>query len=750
MSLFRRPAPSRRFLASAVASLLLGGAFSAVVTSPAQGADDVTLNLIGINDFHGRIDANTVKFAGTVEQLRQNGGSANSLLISAGDNVSASLFASAVQNDSPTIDVLNALQLDASAAGNHEFDKGKDDLLGRLTDEADFPWLAANVFDSTGNPILPKSASFTVDGIDIAVVGAVTAETPSLVSPAGIAGLTFEDPTDSINNTVAELEALADPPDVIVASIHEGAPDGTQTYAENVGHSAVFKKIVEQTDPDVDAIFMGHTHQAYAYDAPIPGETGKTRPVLQTGNYGTNVGQIKLTVDGVTGDVKSYTKQNIARTATADGDLTTSFPRVAQVKTIVDNALAFAATVGNQPKGSQTADITRAFVGTTEDRASESTIGNLVADALLSKVSDTPSGADIGVVNPGGLRADLTYAGTGGTNTDGVITYAEANAVLPFVNQVNRVTMTGATFKKILEQQWQRDRAGNIPSRPYLQLGLSKNVNYTFDESRPEGDRIMKVKVNGETLDPAGSYRVATFSFLATGGDNFRAFTEGASVDTGLVDYEAWIGYLENHSPVTPDFARRSLAVTGLSNSYQAGGAVSFTLPKLNLTSLNSPANTAVAATLTYGSGKTADLGDFTVTGGSANINFDLPAGVVGSATVEINASPSNTRASIPLTISKAPTTTTVKLTPRKVVINRTKIKVAFTIKATGFTVADGRVQVMDGNEVIGVSTVKNGKATVRLTPFTSLGSKTLTARYLGNDLADPSLTEFHLNVVRK
>ena len=748
--LFHCPQASRRIIVSAVASIVLGGALSAVATSPAQGADDVTLNLIGINDFHGRIDANTVKFAGTVEQLRQDGGSDNSLLISAGDNVSASLFASAVQNDTPTIDVLNALQLDTSAAGNHEFDKGKDDLLGRLTDEADFPWLAANIFDAQGDPILPKSATFTVDGLDVAVVGAITEETPTLVSPAGIAGLTFTDPTDAINDTVAELEALADPPDVIVASLHEGAPDGTQTYAENVEHSTTFKKIVEQTDSDVDAIFMGHTHQAYAYDAPIPGETGKTRPVLQTGSYGANVGQIKLTVDAATGDVQSYAQQNIARTTTADGGLTSAFPRVAQVKTIVDNALAFAATIGDQPKGTQTADITRAFVGTSEDRASESTIGNLVADALLSKVGETPSGADIGVVNPGGLRADLTYAGTGGTNTDGVITYAEANSVLPFVNQVNRVTVTGATFKKILEQQWQRDAAGNIPSRPYLQLGLSKNVNYTFDDTRPEGERITHVTVNGQTLDPAGSYKVATFSFLATGGDNFRAFTEGNSVDTGLVDYEAWIGYLETNSPVSPDFARRSLAVTGLADSYQAGDAVSFTLPKLNLTSLNSPANTSVAATLKYGSGQTADLGDFTVTDASATINFDLPAGVVGSATVEINASPSNTRASIPITISKAPTVTTVKLTPRKVVINRTKVKVAFTIKAMGFTVADGRVQVMDGSDVVGVGTIRHGKATVRLTPFSSVGSKTLTARYLGNDLAAPSLSEFRLNVVRK
>ena len=126
---------SRRLFATATAATLLAAPLLA--TTPADAADDVTLNLIGINDFHGRIDANTVKFAGTVEQLRQDGGDANSLLVSAGDNVGASLFASAVQGDIPTIDVLNDLELDASAVGNHEFDKGYDDLVNRLMPAAD-------------------------------------------------------------------------------------------------------------------------------------------------------------------------------------------------------------------------------------------------------------------------------------------------------------------------------------------------------------------------------------------------------------------------------------------------------------------------------------------------------------------------------------------------------------------------------------------------------------------------------------
>ncbi len=736
---------SRRLVGAATA-VLIGAPLVAI--TPAQAADEVTLNLIGINDFHGRIDANTVKFAGTVEQVRQSGGDASSLLISAGDNVSASLFASAVQDDIPTIDVLNALDLNASAAGNHEFDKGAADLTGRLSDAADFPFLAANVFKADSSPLLDSYEMFTIEGVDVAVVGAVTQETPSLVSPSGIQGLTFADPTDSINDTVDELEALADPPDVIVASIHEGAPDGTKTLDQNAAASPAFKKIVEQTDPEVDAIFMGHTHQAYAYDAPIPGEPGKTRPVLQTGNYGSNVGNIKLTFDKDTGAVTSYSKANIARTTTADGDLVSSFPRVAAVKPIVDAAIAYADTIGKEPVGKQTADISRALNAGVEDRGGESTLGNLVGDALLAKVKDTPAGADIGVTNPGGLRTDLLYAGTGGTNTDGVITYAEANSVLPFANTLATVTLSGASFKKLLEQQWQRNADGTVPSRAYLQLGLSKNVHYTFDPTLPEGSRITSVTVSGEALDPAKSYKVAVPSFLATGGDNFRAFTEGTSVDTGLLDYEAWIDYLKDNAPVSPDFARRAVQVEGLQDSYGVGDTVTFSLPKLDLTSLGSPKNTTVKVTLHSGGNET-DLGDFPVTDGAASPTVTLPSGVSGTARFRIDATPSGTSALLPAFEIEKPAAKVEAATPPILPEGSWTVVAAKVSGDTGRPT--GLVTVSEGNKVLGKAQLWRG-ATLVLTDARSLGpgKHTLTVSYGGDDVYGAATDEVTVTVIKK
>ncbi len=739
---------TRRFATIVAGSVI---AASALVASPAHAADDVTLNLIGINDFHGRIDANTVKFAGTVEQIRQEGGADNSLLISAGDNVGASLFASSVQQDIPTIDVLNALALDASAAGNHEFDKGADDLTGRLSDAADFPFLAANVFQADGSRLLDPYTIVEIDGVSVAVVGALTEETPSLVTPTGIAGLTFTDPTDAINDAVGELEALPAPPDVIVASIHEGAPDGARSFAESMAQSAVFAKIAQQTDAEVDAIFMGHTHQKYTYDAPIPGEPDRTRPIIQTGSYGANVGNISLTVDGDTGDVQSYTQRNVARTTAADGTLTAMFARVAQVKTIVDDALAFAAERGNQPVAEQTADITTAFVGGgRDDRSKESTLGNRVADAQLAGVADTPAGADLSVVNPGGLRSDLLFAGTGGTNTDGVITFAEANSVLPFTNNLSSVALTGAQLKKIFEQQWQRDANGNVPTRPYQQLGTSSNVAYTFDPTRTEGDRITSLRVDGADVDPTATYKVAVPAFLAAGGDNFRAFTEGTAVDTGLLDYEVWIDYLDANSPVSPDFARHAVQVEGLQDSYDEADEVSLSLPQLDLTSLGSPKNSSVAVSLMQGDTET-DLGEFPVTDGAASPTFTLPAGVSGPARIKIVASPSGTTALLPtVDIVRAKPSATIKVSgPSTVKEGR---DLGLVVKVGGSEgKASGTVDVTSNGVDLGHSTLRKGHARVIVdTSSLSPGRHTLTVTYSGNDDYASGETTVEITVTAK
>jgi 5'-nucleotidase len=638
-----------------------------------------SINLLNINDFHGRIDANTVKFAGTVEKLRAEAGAANTLFLSDGDNIGASLFASSSQQDQPTIDVLNALELQASAVGNHEFDQGFADLTGRVSTEADWDYLGANVYlAGTETPALQEYEVFTVNGVRVAVIGAVTVETPTLVTPAGIASVTFGDPVAAVNRVAAEITS-GDLADVIVAEYHEGAgagtPDGA-TLAQELAKESAFTRIVTTTTADVDAIFTGHTHKQYAWDAPVPGVAGATRPVLQTGSYGEFIGQITLSVDQASGDVVAYTAKNVARLTTADADLTAAYPRVATVKTIVDSALARAAIIGNRPIGSVTTDITTAYVGTArDDRASESTLGNLVADSLVASLSDPAlGGAEIGVVNPGGLRADLTYAGSSVGEGDGVVTYAEANAVLPFVNNLGTTTLTGAQFKTVLEQQWQTDAAGKVPSRPFLNLGLSDNVSYTYDASRAQNDRITSITIDGAPIDLARGYRVGTFSFLLTGGDNFREFSNGTQTrDSGLVDRDAWIEYITTTSPLSPSFARRGVAVSGTpTGTLEIGATATLTLSKLDLTSLGSPANTEVSVSFL---GSAAAPTVSTVSAGSSTVTFTVPRDAPAASTLQIVAKESGTTVRLPVSVTAAavapavpPTPTTPGATPRPTV----------------------------------------------------------------------------------
>ena len=669
---FHRTKKSKLCIAGFVGLALVAAPLT-TATATAAG-ETVDINLLNINDFHGRIDANTVKFAGTIESLRATAGAENTLFLSDGDNIGASLFASSSQDDQPTIDVLNTLDLKSSAVGNHEFDRGFDDLTGRVDDAANFSYLGANVYEKgTETPALQEYDIFEVAGVRVAVIGAVTEETPTLVSPGGVATLDFGNPVEAVNRVVAELKE-DDLADVFVAEYHEGAsagtPDGATLEEELELTDSAFAEIVTETSADVDAIFTGHTHKQYAWDAPVPGVSGATRPVLQTGNYGENIGQIVLTVDVDTDEVTTYTAKNVARVTTADSALVEAYPAVAEVKTIVDAALAEAAVIGNKPIGEVTKDITTAFGGgtrgedgiytggTRDDRANESTLGNLVADSILDSLAPANlGGADIAVVNAGGLRQELLYAGSSVGEGNGVVTYAEANAVLPFVNNLWTTSLTGAQFKTALEQQWQLDANGNVPSRPILNLAVSKNVSFTYDASLAQGNRITSIFVNGEPIDPAKTYRIGSFNFLLQGGDNFRVFAQGTNTrDSGLIDRDAWISYLTKNSPLTPSYARRGVAVTGAPTSaLDAGFSGTVSLSKLDLTSLGSPANTTVSA---YFEGSDAPAVKSKVTNGAATATYVVPRGLDENATLIVRANASGTIVRIPVTVNPDPVIT--------------------------------------------------------------------------------------------
>lgn len=637
------------------------------VTKAAAAAGQLTL--LNLNDFHGRIapeSPNTVAVFGTIEQLREQAGEDNTLFLSAGDNIGASLFASSIQADAPTIDVLNAAELAASAVGNHEFDRGFADLTGRVDDRADWTYLGANVYrKGTTTPALPEYATFEKAGRTVAVIGAVTSETRSLVSPDGIAELDFGDPVAAVNRVAQRLSDGDDAngeADVIIAEYHEGAVEGEPggTLADEVSKGGMFAKIVNQTSAEVAAIFTAHTHQAYAWDGPIPGVPGRTRPILQSESYGSLVGQVTLRFDEA-GAVVSYKAQNMEITETPNEELINTYPRVKEISEIVTAALDEADELGSEVIGETTAPITRATIATddgpVEDRAAESTISNLVANMLREQLSDPQrGGAQIGVQNSGGNRADLD---------EGDITYSEAAAVLPFANTLVTADFTGAQFKTLLEQQWQTNADGSpfTGTRPYLQLGLSDNVSYTYDWTSPQGERITSITIDGKPYDPAATYRVGTASFLAAAGDNFHVFNEATNKrDSGLIDLDSWTEYVKAASPISPSFAKRAVALRQFfpelsrddwselhfgTTDRAAGGP----LTSLDFTSAEAPKNTKLTATI---DGRT--VGTATVVDGVAKLRMDIPVGFkLGPATLVITAAPSGTKLTFPVTIHANP-----------------------------------------------------------------------------------------------
>jgi 2',3'-cyclic-nucleotide 2'-phosphodiesterase (5'-nucleotidase family) len=712
----------RGSVALAITGLLAGPTAVVGLTSAPASAAEVTINLLAINDFHGRMNLsssgdNTVKFAGTVAQLETPG---NTMIVGAGDMIGATEFESGIQDDNPTIDVLNAIGLDASAVGNHEFDKGFADLKGRVQDRANWEYLGANVYNKgTTTPALAEYYVQDIGGVSVGVIGAVTEETPSLVNPNGIADIQFGNAVAAVQrvaNQLSDGNAANGEADVVVATFHAGATTGTgdqppSTYEAEIAKGGEFAQMAS-LNSNVDVILNGHTHKVYAWDAPKPG--GGTRPILQTGEYGKNVGQVQLKVESTTGAITSYTAQNVKRTTTADATLVSTYPSVATVKGIVDAALAYAKPIGEQPAGTITADITRAYTGTSEDRGGESSLGDLVANALRDGMPANFPKPDFGVTNPGGLRQDLLYKGDtaagGPNNVDGGVTYKEVVNVLPFANDTSIVDLKGSAIKEILEQQWQP--AGS--SRPFLHLGLSDNVDVTLDAAQPAGSRVTSVRINGVPLDLNKTYKVGTFTFLAFGGDNFTSFKKGTQSVTGRLDRDLFRAYLQARPATSPNFDREQVYVTGLPDSLIAGQKVDVAFDKLDMGSVGAPANTGVRV-LKVKNGKEKQVKWLPVTAGKASGSFR----VRGAADYKLVAVPSGTTLSRDVVRSRPKLK--VKVFPKRLAAGKSAIRLKAKLRPDvdgiaprGMSPVAGKVTVRIGKHTW-KKWAKDGDATLRL-----------------------------------
>jgi 5'-nucleotidase len=543
------------------AALFLAGCTTQPKPVPTPAAP-VEVQIISINDFHGNLETPTsppsvrmadgsilterlggaAALAATVKRLRQR----NSIMVSAGDLIGASPLVSAYFLDEPTIQAMNAIGLGLNAVGNHEFDKGSAELLRMQNggcekhttrvpcrvepfEGARFQFLAANVQRSDGQTILPGSAIRQFGPVKIGFIGMTLKETATLVTPAGVAGLAFADEAASANALVPMLKAHG--ADAVVLLIHQGGKPG-ENYLQTGcdGLTGGILPIMDKLDPAISVVVSGHTHYAYACEL----ERGSAKRLLTSaGRNGYLVTDIRLTFDPATRALIRRSAMNIPVQSQQGADK--------DVAALVDRYAAAAAPAAARPVGKLKGNAPYS------DVYHESAASNLIADAQLAATRAKDRGnADISFINSSGVRTSITPA------PDGTVTYGQIFAAQPFGNNLVVKCLTGTQLKTLLEQQFVvengRTEVGSL-------LAPSANFRFSYDLSRPEGQRIVSMALNGKPIRPDASYRVTVNNFLASGGDGFSVLNEGTDTFDAGLDLDALEAWLASN-PTAPAIGR--------------------------------------------------------------------------------------------------------------------------------------------------------------------------------------------------
>ncbi|MGE3297055.1 MAG: bifunctional UDP-sugar hydrolase/5'-nucleotidase [Porticoccaceae bacterium] len=516
----------------------------------------VHFKVLGINDFHGQLSPRTlfgrpVGGAAVLASYLQAAATAapqGALLIHAGDHVGASPPVSALLQDEPSIGFLNLLANRhcsyrfklhplcnlTGTLGNHEFDEGSTELLrlleggnhgdGPFQEDpwrgARYPTVSANVvWTDSGEPLLPPSVVKRVRGLPVAIVGAVLKETPTIVTPTGVAGLSFLDEADAINAEVGRLRRQG--VEAIIVSIHQGTRQSPSsagpTPADPVVLDGAIGEIVRRLDDGVDLVVSGHAHGFT--NALVENANGTPILVTQAFSASTAYCDIDLALDPRSRDIV-YKSARILTTWADEGPGLTPD---AEVAALVAEATETVAPLVERVVGTAAMDITRATTP-----AGESALGNLIADAQRAAM-DT----EIALMNPGGIRDDIDA---------GEVTWGELFSVQPFGNDLVRMTLSGAQLVTLLDQQW----AG----QPFARIMKPSGLSYTWRENGAgfADNRVdpASIRVNGVLLNPAASYSLTVNSFMASGGDNFSVLKEGTDRVVGPVDLDALIAHIES------------------------------------------------------------------------------------------------------------------------------------------------------------------------------------------------------------
>ncbi|HTV79809.1 MAG TPA: bifunctional metallophosphatase/5'-nucleotidase [Steroidobacteraceae bacterium] len=546
----------------------------------AHTAAPVALHVLTFNDFHGNLQTPAAPDA-----RRPAGGAAvlaayllarrardpeATLIIHAGDLLGASPPITRLLQNEPAIGFLNLLAEEScrygaathffSAArwreqpdpchiigtpGNHEFDAGPRELLRLLNGGnaaagpflenpwrgSRVPYVCANVLDRhSGRTLLPPYTVVVIHGIPVGIIGAVLRETPTLIPAWATADLEFTDEATAINAAARELGAAG--VHTLVVTIHQGVVP----VPERGGFSwhGPLQRIVARLDPAIDVVVSGHTHNFT--NALWPDRSGKPVLVVQAYSYGLAFGDLTLTLDPRGGGVLA--KSAVIEPAWADAaEGLHPDPAVARLVAAAQAAVGprVARVVGHAAQ-----PLTRRM-----SAAGESALGDVVADAQRAALK-----ADVALMNPGGLRADLPA---------GTLTWGDILTLHPFGNRILALRMSGAQLLAVLEEQWSKDPAA-IP-----RVLKTSGLYYEWDPARPSGSHVVRAcDAQHRPIRPAQLYRVAVNDFLVGGGDDFHGFAHVPVQTVGPLDTEALDHYLQSlHGELGPPAGPRIFLTGG-------------------------------------------------------------------------------------------------------------------------------------------------------------------------------------------
>lgn len=535
-----------KFLKRGVALALL--AAFALTTQPAQAYEkDKTykITILHTNDHHGHfwrseygeygLAAQKTLVDSIRKEVAQEGGSV--LLLSGGD-INTGVPESDLQDAEPDFRGMNLIGYDAMAVGNHEFDNPLT-VLRQQEKWAKFPFLSANIYQkSTGERLFKPWAIFTRQDIKIAVIGLTTDDTAKIGNPEYFTDIEFRKPAEEAKVVIQELN-MNEKPDVIIATTHMGHYDNGDHGSNAPGDVEMARSLPAGS---LAMIVGGHSQDPvcmasenkkqvnYVPGTPCAPDKQNGIWIVQAHEWGKYVGRADFEFRN--GEMKMVNYQlipvNLKKKVTWDNGKS---ERVLYTPEIAENPQMLSLLTPFQNKGKVQLEVKIGSVnGLLEgDRSKvrfvQTNMGRVILAAQIAR-----TGADFGVMSGGGIRDSIEA---------GDITYKSVLKVQPFGNIVVYADMSGKEVVDYLTAVAQM----KPDSGAYPQFA---NVSFVAKEGK-----LTDLKIKGEPVDPAKTYRMATLSFNATGGDGYpRIDNKPGYVNTGFIDAEVLKEFIQQNSPL--------------------------------------------------------------------------------------------------------------------------------------------------------------------------------------------------------